>query len=173
MDAREYLARKGVRLDKDGDKEKDKPNTLEELAWSRAREAGQHRPRTGTPHDWEDWERYHEDLAAGADELQQKIDTEAHLHYRPDSDDSVGHWEGKLPLTSPRQPVNVSAREPARAETHTGSSNTALTVAAFLVPPLGVYLQAGLGRHFWVNILLTLLGYLPGVLHGWWLRKRA
>ncbi|WP_236617176.1 YqaE/Pmp3 family membrane protein [Litchfieldella anticariensis] len=24
----------------------------------------------------------------------------------------------------------------------------------------------------WVNILLTLFGYLPGVLHAWWLRKQ-
>lgn len=76
MDAREYLAKKGVILDKD----EDKPHTLEELAWSRAREAGQHRPRSGTPHDWEDWERYHGTLAEGAEELGQKIDPEARPH---------------------------------------------------------------------------------------------
>ncbi len=59
MDAREYLARKGL----DGERDKERPNTLEEKAWYRAREAGDHRPRAGTPHDWEDWERYHETLA--------------------------------------------------------------------------------------------------------------
>ncbi len=32
-------------------------------------------------------------------------------------------------------------------------------------PPVGVFLQVGFGMHFWINILLTLLGYLPGVLH--------
>ena len=31
-----------------------------------------------------------------------------------------------------------------------------------LVPPLGVFLQVGIGGAFWLNILLTLLGYLPG-----------
>ena len=34
-----------------------------------------------------------------------------------------------------------------------------------LVPPLGVFLQVGIGGAFWLNILLTLLGYLPGIIH--------
>ena len=36
---------------------------------------------------------------------------------------------------------------------------------AILLPPLGVFLQVGLGLHFWINILLTLLGYIPGIIH--------
>ena len=35
-------------------------------------------------------------------------------------------------------------------------------IAAILLPPLGVFLQVGFGGHFWLNILLTLLGYIPG-----------
>lgn len=42
-----------------------------------------------------------------------------------------------------------------------------LIVAVFL-PPLGVLLQEGLGVHFWLNILLTLLGYFPGLIHAFW-----
>lgn len=38
-------------------------------------------------------------------------------------------------------------------------------IIAILLPPLGVFLQEGLGKHFWINILLTLLGYLPGIVH--------
>lgn len=38
-------------------------------------------------------------------------------------------------------------------------------IAAILVPPLGVFLEVGLGKHFWINILLTLLGYIPGIVH--------
>ncbi|MEL6646185.1 MAG: YqaE/Pmp3 family membrane protein [Pseudomonadota bacterium] len=38
-------------------------------------------------------------------------------------------------------------------------------VIAVILPPLGVFLQVGLGKHFWLNILLTLLGYLPGIIH--------
>lgn len=36
---------------------------------------------------------------------------------------------------------------------------------AILLPPLGVFLQVGFGLHFWINILLTLLGYIPGIIH--------
>ncbi|MGB0567925.1 MAG: YqaE/Pmp3 family membrane protein, partial [Alteromonas macleodii] len=27
------------------------------------------------------------------------------------------------------------------------------------------FLQVGIGAHFWINILLTILGYFPGVIH--------
>ena len=36
-------------------------------------------------------------------------------------------------------------------------------IFAILLPPLGVFLQVGLGVQFWLNILLTLLGGLPGM----------
>lgn len=36
---------------------------------------------------------------------------------------------------------------------------------SILLPPVGVFLQVGLGMHFWLNILLTLLGYIPGIIH--------
>ncbi len=39
---------------------------------------------------------------------------------------------------------------------------------ALLLPPLGVFLQVGIGKHFWINILLTLLGYIPGLVHAFW-----
>lgn len=40
---------------------------------------------------------------------------------------------------------------------------------AIILPPVGVFLQVGLGKHFWLNILLTLLGYLPGIIHAIWI----
>lgn len=39
---------------------------------------------------------------------------------------------------------------------------------AILLPPVGVFLQVGIGLHFWLNILLTLLGYIPGIVHAVW-----
>ena len=38
-------------------------------------------------------------------------------------------------------------------------------ILSVLIPPLGVFLEVGLGKHFWINILLTLLGYIPGLVH--------
>ncbi|HET7371451.1 MAG TPA: YqaE/Pmp3 family membrane protein [Gammaproteobacteria bacterium] len=38
-------------------------------------------------------------------------------------------------------------------------------IISILIPPLGVFLQVGIGPQFWINILLTILGYIPGVIH--------
>jgi len=38
-------------------------------------------------------------------------------------------------------------------------------ILSILFPPLGVFLQVGVGPQFWINILLTLLGYIPGIVH--------
>lgn len=39
-------------------------------------------------------------------------------------------------------------------------------ILAVLLPPLGVAMQVGVNnKHFWINIALTVLGYLPGVIH--------
>ena len=40
---------------------------------------------------------------------------------------------------------------------------------AIFLPPVAAFLQVGLGLHFWLNILLTLLGVLPGTVHALWL----
>lgn len=36
---------------------------------------------------------------------------------------------------------------------------------SLLLPPLGVFLTVGIGAQFWINILLTILGYFPGMIH--------
>ncbi|HCN64794.1 MAG TPA: YqaE/Pmp3 family membrane protein [Pseudomonas sp.] len=38
-------------------------------------------------------------------------------------------------------------------------------IIAILLPPLGVFMQVGFGGAFWLNILLTLCGYIPGIVH--------
>lgn len=38
-------------------------------------------------------------------------------------------------------------------------------ILSVLIPPLGVFLQVGIGKHFWINVVLTLLGYIPGLVH--------
>ena len=42
-------------------------------------------------------------------------------------------------------------------------------VFSVLIPPLGVFFQVGIGGQFWLNILLTLLGYIPGLVHAVWI----
>ena len=40
-----------------------------------------------------------------------------------------------------------------------------MALIAVLMPPLAVYLSAGITRRFWVNVLLTMLGFVPGAVH--------
>jgi uncharacterized membrane protein YqaE (UPF0057 family) len=42
-------------------------------------------------------------------------------------------------------------------------------VLAVLLPPLGVFLEVGFRGAFWLNILLTFLGYIPGIVHAVWI----
>lgn len=45
-------------------------------------------------------------------------------------------------------------------------------IIAIILPPLGVFLQVGFGGQFFLNILLTLLGYIPGIVHAVWIISR-
>ena len=42
-------------------------------------------------------------------------------------------------------------------------------ICAIFLPPLGVFLQTGISKQLFINILLTLLGYLPGIIHAVWI----
>lgn len=45
-------------------------------------------------------------------------------------------------------------------------------IVAIVLPPLGVFLQVGFGGQFFLNILLTFLGYIPGIIHAVWIISR-
>ena len=40
---------------------------------------------------------------------------------------------------------------------------------AIFLPPVAAFLQVGVGMHFWLNIVLTILGGIPGMIHALWL----
>jgi uncharacterized membrane protein YqaE (UPF0057 family) len=42
-------------------------------------------------------------------------------------------------------------------------------ICAIFFPPLGVFLQTGFSSQLLLNILLTLLGYIPGIIHAVWI----
>jgi uncharacterized membrane protein YqaE (UPF0057 family) len=42
-------------------------------------------------------------------------------------------------------------------------------LCAIFIPPVAAYLQVGISTHFWINIVLTLLGGIPGMVHALWL----
>ncbi|CDW54791.1 Pmp3 domain containing protein [Trichuris trichiura] len=36
---------------------------------------------------------------------------------------------------------------------------------SLIIPPIGVFMEKGCSQHLVINILLTLLGYIPGLIH--------
>ncbi|WP_422102299.1 YqaE/Pmp3 family membrane protein [Vreelandella sp.] len=182
MDAREYLNRKGVGLERDPDR----PNTLEEKAWERARGAGSHRPKSGTPHDWEDWERHHDDLAEGAETLEQKIDKEAHRKaLEREKAQSAQAKAAVEHFTPPPMPANTAAKAvDEKAPPSSSKAASDLTTApealkwayyalSVLLPPLAVGLTDGGTQRVLISVVLTLLGWFPGVIYAFlWLQNR-
>jgi uncharacterized membrane protein YqaE (UPF0057 family) len=43
-----------------------------------------------------------------------------------------------------------------------------LVIISILLPPLAVGLKVAIGFHLFLNIILTLLVYVPGLLHALW-----
>jgi uncharacterized membrane protein YqaE (UPF0057 family) len=41
-------------------------------------------------------------------------------------------------------------------------------IISIILPPLGVFIQVGICKHFRLNILLTLFGYIPRIIHAIW-----
>lgn len=41
-------------------------------------------------------------------------------------------------------------------------------LAAIFLPPLGVFLTLGISPAFFINVGLTLLAYVPGIIHALW-----
>jgi uncharacterized membrane protein YqaE (UPF0057 family) len=76
---------------------------------------------------------------------------------------------------SSREPYGRPAYDghgrPISRRTATGGDAVRILLAIIL-PPLGVFLQVGLGLHFWLNILLTIFGYVPGIIHAVWIILR-
>lgn len=42
-------------------------------------------------------------------------------------------------------------------------------ILCILLPPVAAFMQVGATKHFWINIVLTILGGLPGMIHALWL----
>lgn len=54
----------------------------------------------------------------------------------------------------------------------TGFSEILLVLLSCVLPPLGVLIRVGWHPHLLVSVLLTCLGWLPGVLHAVWVLGR-
>lgn len=44
-------------------------------------------------------------------------------------------------------------------------NKVAKIICSVLLPPIGVFLETGCDKNFAINVLLTILGYIPGIIH--------
>lgn len=44
-----------------------------------------------------------------------------------------------------------------------------LIIIAVLLPPLAVFLRHGIMPVFWLNLILTLIFFIPGMIHAIWI----
>lgn len=47
-----------------------------------------------------------------------------------------------------------------------------LTLLAVFLPPVTAFLKVGMDKHLFINIVLCLFGYVPGIVHALWLVYR-
>ena len=60
---------------------------------------------------------------------------------------------------------------PARRDSTAG--DLVKILCAVILPPLGVFLEVGLKKHFWINVVLTIFGlYIAGIIHAVWIIAR-
>jgi len=45
-------------------------------------------------------------------------------------------------------------------------------IICFLLPPLGVFIKFGVGKALFLNVLLTIFFFVPGVIHAIWVTVR-
>ena len=52
------------------------------------------------------------------------------------------------------------------------NNQTLQIIISVFLPPVGVFMKFGLGFQVLLNIVLTLFGYLPGLVHAVWVLTR-
>jgi uncharacterized membrane protein YqaE (UPF0057 family) len=48
-----------------------------------------------------------------------------------------------------------------------------MILLTIFLPPVAVAMKEGIGGQFVINVVLTLIGWLPGVIHAFWVNTRG
>ncbi|WP_449301370.1 YqaE/Pmp3 family membrane protein [Pontibacter locisalis] len=64
-----------------------------------------------------------------------------------------------------KRELKKELKEAIKQDRRGGGTSIIEIVLAVLLPPLAVFLHDGIGTSFWINIILTLLFIIPGIIH--------
>ena len=79
---------------------------------------------------------------------------------------NLSHHEKKMMLKEVNKKVREYKKEGKSKKDDEGTSTLLLVIIAILLPPLAVALhEHGINSKFWIDLLLTLLFYLPGLIY--------
>lgn len=79
---------------------------------------------------------------------------------------SLSHHEKKMKLKEVNKQVREYKKQKRDGKDDSGVSTLLLVIIAILLPPLAVALhEGGINSRFWIDLLLTLLFYLPGLIY--------
>lgn len=79
---------------------------------------------------------------------------------------NLSHHERKMRLKEVKAVIKDYKKEK-REGKEPQTSTLLLVLITILLPPLGVYLHEGvINNKFWIDLLLTLLFYVPGLIYG-------
>ncbi|KIJ97727.1 hypothetical protein K443DRAFT_681292 [Laccaria amethystina LaAM-08-1] len=53
------------------------------------------------------------------------------------------------------------------------STDIVLYFMAILLPPLPVFMKRGCEIDLWINIILCIFAWIPGIIHAWWVIART
>lgn len=57
--------------------------------------------------------------------------------------------------------------------TESATSDLFLIIIAIILPPLAMLIETGLGKQFLINLVLTMIGFVPGVVHAVYVIARS
>jgi len=78
------------------------------------------------------------------------------------------------PAPPPPTTTTAAAAHPPAARSKVSSNyDVLLYFVALFIPPVPVVLKRGLGADFCINILLWILGWIPGVIHAWYIISKS
>ncbi|MBW7468994.1 YqaE/Pmp3 family membrane protein [Pontibacter aydingkolensis] len=64
-----------------------------------------------------------------------------------------------------KKELKKDLKEAFKQDRGVGRTSIVEIILAILLPPLAVFLHDGIGTSFWINIILTLLFIIPGIIH--------
>lgn len=70
-----------------------------------------------------------------------------------------------LPTPERIKLAKMSIKDTKRAIEAGETASVGMYILAIFIPPLAVGLNSGVGKEFWIDLLLTIIGWLPGVIY--------